>query len=35
MGRIVVADFEGFTALNYAFVGVGLAMSAVFLFRNL
>lgn len=23
------------TALNYAFVGVGLAMSAVFLFRNL
>jgi hypothetical protein len=23
------------TALNYAFVGVGLAMSAAFLFRNL
>ena len=29
------ADFGDFTALNYAFVGVGLAMSAVFLFRNL
>jgi hypothetical protein len=25
----------GITALNYAFVGVGLAMSAAFLFRNL
>ena len=28
-------DADYFAALNYAFVGVGLALSAVFLFRNL
>lgn len=32
--RRIAADF-GIIALNYAFVGVGLAVSAVFLFRNL
>jgi hypothetical protein len=32
--RRIAAD-EGIIALNYAFVGVGLAVSAVFLFRNL
>lgn len=32
---VALVSWSPLTALNYAFVGVGLAMSSVFLFRNL
>ncbi|KAM0712176.1 hypothetical protein Q7P37_011270 [Cladosporium fusiforme] len=32
---VALVSWSPLTALNYAFVGIGLAMSAVFLFRNL